>query len=91
MRPCPQQMDLAWRDLVRALRGVWLSVLAMAAAGLLVRGTVSDAWEAWHVLLAQIAVCTTVYVTELWFTHGSAVLVLRDLLRKAVGRAAPAG
>ena len=90
LRPCLQQMDLAWRDLVVAMRGVWFSCLLMAGAGLLVRWAAGDAWAAWQVLLTQIGVCAVVYTTALWFTHRAAVLLLWDLVRRAGGRRAPA-
>lgn len=90
LRPCLRQMDLSWRDLVVAMRGVWFSCLVMAAAGLLVRWGLDDAWAAWQVLLTQIAVCAVVYTTALWFTHRAALLVLWDQVRRLRGRRAAA-
>ena len=90
VRPCLQQMELTWGDLVRALRGLWLSVLLMAGAGLLVRVAADGSWAAWQVLLTQIAVCAVTYLVALWFLHRSALLVLWDLMSRVVRRRAPA-
>ena len=77
-RPCLTVTGLAWRDLVRALRGVWISCLTLAGAGLLVRFSLSDALPAWQVLLAQVAACSVAYVATL-------ALVDRTVLTELVG------
>jgi hypothetical protein len=51
--PCVRQTKLTAGDLMRAMRGVWLSCLILAAAGLAVRFTLCDRLPARQVLLAQ--------------------------------------
>ncbi len=89
VRPCLQQMHLRWRDLVLALRGVWISCLTMAAVGIAVRVAVGGSWAAWQVLLTQVGLCAGTYLTMLWFTHRAAVLSLWAILRAGLGRRAP--
>jgi PST family polysaccharide transporter len=64
-RPCLRETGLTWRQLLRALRGVWVSCLALAAAGLVVRVPFSDVWPAWQVLLAQAAAGGAAYLLTL--------------------------
>ena len=65
LRPCLRETGLRWRDLVRALRGVWLASIALGIAGLVVRLAVGDSWPAWQVLLSQSAACAAAYVGAL--------------------------
>lgn len=80
-RPCLRQTGLSWRQVVRALRGVWGACVALAAVGLALRYGMDDA-PAWQVLLAQVAGCALAYVgalalldraglRELWRLGGS--------------------
>src|SRR3954452_5172091 len=78
-RPCLRQTGLTWRQLLRAIRGVWLACLALAAAGMAVRLLVSDDWAAWQVLLTQIAACGVAYVATL-------AVVERPTLKLVVGQ-----
>jgi len=75
-----------WRDLLRALRGVWVACLSLAAAGLLVRLLVGDAWPAWQVLLTQIAACSAAYVLTLALTDRSMLALVWGSLRRVMGR-----
>ncbi|SDY66933.1 polysaccharide transporter, PST family [Modestobacter sp. DSM 44400] len=85
-RPCLRQTELTWRQLLRAMRGVWVSCLSLAAAGLLVRVLVSDMWPAWQVLLAQIAACVVAYVATLALVDRSALALAAGLVRRGLGR-----
>lgn len=82
-RPCLRVTGLSWRDLVRALRGVWVGCLTLAGAGLAVRFAFSDTLPAWQVLLGQIAACATVYVATLALVDRS---VLTEVWRLVRGR-----
>ncbi|SDY79668.1 Membrane protein involved in the export of O-antigen and teichoic acid [Modestobacter sp. DSM 44400] len=64
-RPCLRETGLTWRQLLRAVRGVWVSCCALAVAGLAVRVLFCDVWPAWQVLLAQLAACAVAYVATL--------------------------
>lgn len=90
-RPCLRETGLTWRQLVRALRGVWTSCLSLAAAGLLVRVLVSDVWPAWQVLLAQIAACVVAYVATLALVDRTALVLVWRLVRRGRRREAGKG
>ena len=76
-RPCLRETEFGWLDLVRALRGVWLGCLTLAATGLAIRFALSDALPAWQVLLLQLAACGTAYVATV-------ALVDRQLVREVL-------
>lgn len=82
VRPCLRQMELRWRDLARALRGVWLSCTVMAGVGLGVRLAVGDSWAAWQVLLTQVLLCALTYVAVLWWVERAVLTSLWQLVRR---------
>ena len=82
VRPCLRQMQLRWRDLARALRGVWLSCTVMAVVGLAVRLGAGDSWAAWQVLLTQVLLCGLTYVAVLWWVERTVLLSLWALVRR---------
>jgi O-antigen/teichoic acid export membrane protein len=88
-RPCLRATGLTWRQLLRAMRGVWVSCFSLAAAGLLVRVLASDVWSAWQVLLAQIAACAVAYVATLALVDRAALGLAWGLVRR--GRRRKAG
>jgi len=81
-RPSLRVTGLTWRQLLRAVRGVWLSCLALAAAGLAVRLLVSDDWSAWQVLLAQIGACAVAYVATLALVERSTLNLALEQVRR---------
>ena len=92
LRPCLRETGLRWRDLVRALYGVWFASIALGVAGLAVRLTAHDSWSAWQVLLAQVAACSAAYVGALLvFDRAPLLLVLRGVrgVRRRLRRATP--
>ena len=74
LRPCLAEAALRWRDVVRALRGVWIASVLLGVAGLAVRLAVGESWPAWQVLLAQTAACGVAYVAGLWAFDRAVVL-----------------
>ena len=78
LTPCLRQLDLRWRDLVGALRGVWLSCVVLAGAGIAVRAAL-DGSPAVVVLLAQVAACGLAYTATLWLAQRDALLQLLEL------------
>ncbi len=87
LRPCLQQLQLRWIDLLRATRGFFAACLVMAAVGLLVRFGMRDA-AAWQVLLSQTAACAATYTTALWFTDRRSVVLLGQQVGRLRRRAA---
>ena len=81
-RPCLRVTGLTWRQLLRAIRGVWVSCLSLAAAGLLVRVLVGDDWAAWQVLLTQIGACAVAYVATLALVERPIMKLALDQLRR---------
>jgi O-antigen/teichoic acid export membrane protein len=81
-RPCLRRTGLSWRDLLRALRGVWAACLSLATAGLLVRLLVGDVWPAWQVLLTQIGACSVAYVVTLALIDRSMLALLWGSVRR---------
>ena len=81
LRPCLAQLELRWLDLLRALRGLLLAVLALGAAGLLVRWALAGR-PAWQVLVAQVLICAATYLTALWFTHRAVLLELWGMVAR---------
>ncbi|MDP9436771.1 MAG: lipopolysaccharide biosynthesis protein [Actinomycetota bacterium] len=90
LRPCLRETGLRWRDLVRALRGVWFASMALAAAGLAVRLGVPDSLPAWQVLLAQVSACAVAYLAALWVVDREPVLLVANGLRGLARRRRPA-
>lgn len=82
-RPSLSVTGLTWRDLVRAMRGVWISCLTLAAAGLLVRLHMSDGQPAWQILLAQVAACATAYLATLALVDRSVLQEAWQLVRRS--------
>jgi O-antigen/teichoic acid export membrane protein len=85
-RPCLRQTGVPWRDLLRAVRGVWVACLSLAAAGLLVRLLVGDVWPAWQVLLTQIGACSAAYVLTLTLVDRTMLALVWGALRRVMGR-----
>lgn len=90
---CFAQTGLGWRDLGRAMRGVWLSCLALAGSGLLVRLTLSDRLPAWQLLILQVLACGAGYVSVLWLVDRQPLVLawsgLRALSRRSGRGTAP--
>jgi len=86
-RPCLRQTGLTWRQLLRAIRGVWVSCLALAAAGIVVRVLVGGEWAAWQVLLTQIAACAVAYVATLALVQRSTLMLAVEQVRRLRRRA----
>lgn len=88
--PCLQRTRLRWSDLGRAMRGVWLSCVLLAAAALLVRALLPSAVEPWKVLLAQVAAGGATYVLALLLLDRAPLRLLAGVLRRQ-SPASPAG
>jgi O-antigen/teichoic acid export membrane protein len=86
-RPCLRETGLTWRQLLRAIRGVWVSCLALAVAGMAVRLLVGDVWPAWQVLLLQIGACGVAYVGTLALVQRSTLQLAVDQVRRLRRRA----
>lgn len=90
-RPCLAQTGLTWRDLTHAVRGVWLSCVTLAAAGLLVRLLMSEGHPAWEVLLAQVAACGAAYLATLAVVERPLLVLAWSLVRRSGTPAAGGG
>lgn len=86
LRPCLRRSQLRWRDLVRAMGGVWLACIALAAAGLAVRAAGDGHLSAWQMLVAQISTAGVAYFGVLAVTDRPALLQLASLAAMVRGR-----
>lgn len=86
LRQCLRALQLRWRDLRRALLGIWMSCLGLVATGIGVRLVASSSTPAWHVLIAQVLLCSITYIGVLSLVDRRLVTPLVLLVRRGVTR-----
>lgn len=80
LRPCLRELALRPWAVWRALRGVVLGCLALAAAGLAVRLPLASQVPAWQVLLWQLLACAAAYLVVVTAVDRQLLAAARGLL-----------